>query len=93
MSTITETVFQENGLVKRITGFFEAHKASQILRESNAYAGNGIPMVRVLIYLTHLVFTKKSMYEALVERFWFYKFQQAKQPIVARNLCNSEMFQ
>jgi hypothetical protein len=62
MSTIPESIVQENKLNKRITGFFKGHHVSRILQESNAYKSKGIPVTQVLIYLTQLVFSKKSMY-------------------------------
>jgi hypothetical protein len=62
MTIISETTINENNLTKRIMGFFKAHQIGKILKQSNAYKSKGVPVIEVILYLTQLVFTKKSMY-------------------------------
>jgi hypothetical protein len=49
-------------LEERINGFFQINNVKKILKENGAFKTQGIPVMRVMLYVTSLVFTKKSMY-------------------------------
>ena len=49
-------------IFKRITSFFKKHQLGRCLSKANARKAKGIPITKVMQYLTQLIFTKKSMY-------------------------------
>ena len=62
MNIITESMVNENTLNKKILGFFKANQVGQCLTNANAYKSKGTAAIKIVQYLTQLVFTKKSMY-------------------------------
>jgi len=66
MITIPENQAKENNLEESIKAFFRKYHVGSILKKSNAYKTKGIPVVKIVIYLVQLVYTKKSMYMNIV---------------------------
>jgi len=62
MSILLEMLIKKQEVEDRVSDFFKSTKLVKILCAAGAYKANGVPVIKVMLYLVSLVFTKKSMY-------------------------------
>ena len=66
MSIVLDMLVKKQEIESRVSGFFKTVNLVKILCTAGAYKAKGVPVIQIMLYLVSLVFTKKSMYMALV---------------------------
>ena len=62
MNSVTYESEKSNSISSRIMKFIKRFHVGEILKSSNAYKEQGIPVLSVVLYLFQLVFRNRSMY-------------------------------